>query len=120
MVEYAQRRLKPVEGGRPHRYELHLSGAENDAIKARAERHCVTLQRYLVESALGAPTISTKTVLRELASIRRIVSGQAVNINQIAHSANVGGHPEPAELEAIRVAIEEQLRLLHEHFGSES
>jgi hypothetical protein len=106
-----------VEGGRPHRYELHLSDAENEAIKDRARQHCVTLQRYLVESALGAPTISSKTVLRELSGIRRIVSGEANNINQIAHAANVGSMPEPEELDAIRVAVEEQLRLLQEQFG---
>jgi hypothetical protein len=115
--ETVRRRQAKVKGGRPVKYDVRVSVEQAEQLAARAETEGVTVPKLLVDTTLGTPPVEAKTVLRELAGVRRIVAGEAVNINQIAHAANVGGMPEPDELEGIRAALDRQNELLTERFG---
>jgi hypothetical protein len=96
-----------VEGGRQRVMKLRLTDAEWDALAARAERAKVSMQRFLVETALtGARVVSApQSLIAELAAIRRLLGLLGNNVNQIARALNSGGHPDAgaaATLEAVR------------------
>ncbi len=115
--ETVRRRQVKIKGGRVVRYDVRVTPEVHQELQDRANTEGVSIPKLLVDTTLGTPPVEAKTVLRELAGVRRIVSGEAVNLNQIAHAANVGNMPEPEELDAVRAAIERQNELLTERFG---
>ena len=84
-----------------------LSEREATVLDARAERAGVSVQRFLLESALigNQQTVSERHALyRTLLAARRTVAGAANNLNQLARVANTTGRV-PAELDDVSDAI---------------
>jgi hypothetical protein len=84
-----------------------LSEREATVLSARAERAGVSVQRFLLESALigNEQTVSERHALyRTLLAARRTIAGAANNLNQLTRVANATGRA-PAELGEVAVAI---------------
>jgi mobilization protein NikA len=106
MVDHIQRpapaacrgaaRRHRVEGGRRHQVKVRFTEAELEAIIARAADAHVSVQRFMVGSALARrPQAAVPVQLAaEVASLRRLVANLANNINQIARRLNSGGAPD--------------------------
>jgi hypothetical protein len=93
-------RLRRQPGGRTHNVRLVLSDRELTVLTARAERAGVSVQRFLLESALigNQQTVTERHALyRTLLAARRTVAGVANNLNQLARVANTTGRL-PGEL----------------------
>ena len=100
-------RLRRQRGGRRHVVKVLLSEREATVLSARAGRAGVSVQRFLLESALigNEPTVSERHALyRTLLAARRTIAGAANNLNQLARVANTTGRV-PAELEDVAGAI---------------
>lgn len=85
-----------VVGGRHVSHRVKVTPEEEAQLQILAVEHRITVPRLLIESTLreSGPTASvTRDVLAELFAIRRLMSGAAVNINQIAKAANAGTMP---------------------------
>jgi hypothetical protein len=84
-------RMVTVTGGRHHIVKVRLSDRELGLLRERAERACVSLQRFLFEAALcgWAPQSAARRRATEDAERARIVlTGVANNVNQLAKWAN--------------------------------
>jgi hypothetical protein len=115
--ESGVRRQANVKGGRVVRYDVRVSEEQAEVLTTRALTEGVTVPKLLVDTTLGTPPVNDKATLRELASVRRIQSGVATNINQLAHVANAGGTVPAEELEALRAAVDQQNDMLAKRFG---
>jgi hypothetical protein len=100
---------------------VRLSPAEEAWIVPKAAAEGLSVQRFLVESALpgGRPSLLTRRALyREFFAARRDLHGACTNLNQLAHMGNqrrevptgVGGSA--AEVETAMVRLMELARLL--------
>jgi hypothetical protein len=101
-------RLRRQPGGRPRVVFVRLSEREATVLTARATRAGVSVQRFLLESALvgtGQTVTERHALYRTLLAARRTIAGAANNLNQVARVANATGHV-PAELGALAAAIE--------------
>ena len=101
-------RLRRQAGGRRHVVFLRLSEREATVLTARATRAGVSVQRFLLESALvgtGQTVTERHALYRTLLAARRTVAGAANNLNQLARVANATGRV-PAELGALTEALE--------------
>lgn len=97
-----------IEGGRKHQIKIRFTDAEYEAIAARAAEARVSVQRFLVDSALAQqhrPRRSAPAALiAELAALRRLTSNLANNMNQIARALNSGANPDariPATVDSV-------------------
>jgi hypothetical protein len=84
-------RLKRVAGGRRRAVLVRLSATEEEWLVPKAAALGISVQRLLVESAMGggpASVLARRTVYDELLAARRDVLGVAVNINQLARWGN--------------------------------
>jgi Bacterial mobilisation protein (MobC) len=85
-----------VEGGRRRELKIRFTEAELDAITARAADAHVSVQRFMVGSALARraqPAVPVQ-LAAEVASLKRLIANLANNINQIARRLNSGGAPD--------------------------
>jgi len=85
-----------VEGGRRHQVKVRFTEADLDAITARAADAHVSVQRFMVSSALARrlqPAVPVQ-LAAEVASLRRLVANLANNINQIARRLNSCAAPD--------------------------
>ncbi len=101
-------RLRRQPGGRRRVVFVRLSEREATVLATRAERAGVSVQRFLLESALtgNEQTVSERHALyRTLLAARRTVAGAANNLNQLARVANATGRV-PAELDRVAEAID--------------
>lgn len=86
-----------VEGGRQHQVKIRFTDAEYEAVAARAADARVSVQRFLVDSALTRrrpPPSAPSALAAELAGLRRLTANLANNVNQIARRLNVGADPD--------------------------
>jgi hypothetical protein len=99
-----------VEGGRHLALKIRFTEAELEAVTVRAADAHVSVQRFMVGSALARgsqPTFPVQ-VAAEVASLKRLIANLANNINQIARRLNSGGSPGadlPAALGSVRRAM---------------
>jgi len=87
-----------VPGGRAHSYRVKVTPEEKDRLAALAGEQQVSVPRLLVEAALtgGAETpTQRREAMAELFAIRRVLSNNAININQMAKAVNVDGEIRP-------------------------
>jgi hypothetical protein len=83
------RRQNSSPEGRHIRHVVKLTQSEADVIHEHAQAAGVTPARYLVQTALGnAPTGDRQVVIDLLLGIRRQITGEATNLNQLARAAN--------------------------------
>jgi uncharacterized protein (DUF1778 family) len=93
-------RRNRVQGGRPHSIKVRLTTEERAILVASAAEAQLSVQRFLLESAhpsrkpMKPATRPNTALMEELASIRRLVSNLANNMNQIARRLNAGGRPD--------------------------
>lgn len=92
MTERTGKRQPTVAGGRKNRVRVQLSDADLEVISARAAAEGLTVSHYLVRSALGAPPVSDRAVLIELAGVRQLIRSATGNLNQVAKAANSGSY----------------------------
>lgn len=92
MTERVGKRQPTVVGGRKNRVRVQLSDADLEAITARARAEGLTVSHYLVRAALGAPPVSDRAVLLELAGVRTLIRSATANLNQVAKAANSGSY----------------------------
>ena len=82
-----------VVGGRHTSHRVKVTPEEEAVLQRMAAEHHITVPRLLIESTLretGPIASVTRDLVAELFAIRRVMSGAAVNINQIARAANAG------------------------------
>ena len=117
-------RLRRRAGGRRRIVKVLLSPEEEAWVVPKAAAEGLSVQRFLVESALpgGRPSLLARRALyREFFAARRDLHGACTNLNQLAHLGNqrrevptgVGGSA--AEVEAAMVRLVELARLLVAH-----
>ncbi len=117
-------RLRRRTGGRRRIVKVLLSPEEEAWVVPKAAAEGLSVQRFLVESALpgGRPSLlARRTLYREFFAARRDLHGACTNLNQLAHIGNqrrevptgVGGSA--AEVEAAMVRLVELARLLAAH-----
>ncbi len=85
-------RLRRRPGGRQRVVGVRLSPEEEASIVPRAAAEGLSLQRFLVESALpeGRPSLLARRALcREFLAVARDFHGACVNLNQLTHMAHV-------------------------------
>ena len=100
-------RLRRQPGGRRHVVKVLLSDREATVLEARAERAGVSVQRFLLESALvgNRQTVTERHALyRTLLAARRTLVGLGNNLNQLARVANTSGRV-PGELGDVTDAL---------------
>lgn len=98
----ARRRRANVAGGRQHSHRVLVTPEEELRLLRLAAAQGVTVPRLLVESALAGDRETPsqrRAAMAELFAVRRLVSGIAVNVNQLARQANAT-HEVPAEAAA--------------------
>jgi hypothetical protein len=85
-------RLRRRAGGRQRVVGVRLSPEEEAWIVPRAAAEGLSVQRFLVESALpeGRPSLLARRALcREFLAVARDLHGACVNLNQLTHLAHV-------------------------------
>jgi hypothetical protein len=85
-------RLRRRPGGRQRVVGVRLSPEEEASIVPRAAAEGLSVQRFLVESALpeGRPSLLARRALcREFLAVARDFHGACVNLNQLTHLAHV-------------------------------
>ena len=85
-------RLRRRPGGRQRVVGVRLSPEEEAWIVPRAAAEGLSVQRFLVESALpeGRPSLLVRRALcREFLAVARDLHGACVNLNQLTHIAHV-------------------------------
>ncbi len=119
-------RLRRRPGGRQRVVGVRLSSEEEAWIVPRAAAEGLSLQRFLVESALpeGRPSLLARRALcREFLAVARDFHGACVNLNQLTHIAHVrrdvpsGADQVMAEVRAGGRRIVELAALLTAHGG---
>jgi hypothetical protein len=84
-------RMRRLPGGRRRVVFVRLSPEEEGWIVPRAAAEGLSVQRFLVESALpeGRPSLLARRALyREFFAARRDLHGACTNLNQLAHLGN--------------------------------
>lgn len=82
-----------VVGGRHASHRVKVTPEEEAQLQMLALEHRISVPRLLIESTLretGPIASVTRDLVAELFAIRRVMSGAAVNINQIAKASNAG------------------------------
>ena len=119
-------RLRRRPGGRQRVVGVRLSPEEEAWIVPRAAAEGLSVQRFLVESALpeGRPSLLARRALcREFLAVARDFHGACVNLNQLTHLAHVrrdipsGADEVMAEVRAGGRRIVELAALLSAHRG---
>ena len=121
--------MRRLAGGRKRVVFVRLSPDEEAWIVPKAAAEGLSVQRFLVESALpgGRPSLLARRALyREFFAARRDLHGACTNLNQLAHLGNqrrevptgVGGSA--AEVETAMLRLVELARLLVGHPKSSS
>jgi hypothetical protein len=119
-------RLRRRPGGRQRVIGVRLSPEEEAWILPRAAAEGLSVQRFLVESALpeGRPSLLARRALcREFLAVARDFHGACVNLNQLTHIAHVrrdapsGADEVVAEVRAEARRIVELAALLSAHRG---
>lgn len=83
------RRQNSSPQGRHVRHVVKLTAEEAGVIHERANEANVTPARYMVEAALGtAPAANPQVLIDLLLGIRRQITGETTNLNQLARAAN--------------------------------
>lgn len=90
-------RMRRREGGRGASVHLRLSGEEELWVRRRAAQVGLSVQRYLIESAMGGGhdrLRAQRQLLEEFLAARRDLRGASRNLNQLTRLAHVtGGRP---------------------------
>jgi len=84
-------RMATVTGGRHNVVKVRLSDRELGLLRARAERACVSLQRFLFEAAMSgsaAQSAERRRATEDAERARIVLTGVANNVNQLAKWAN--------------------------------
>lgn len=83
-----------VPGGRPHSYRVKVTPEERSRLDQLAAEQQVSVPRLMVESTLSGgsetPT-QRREAMAELFAIRRVLSNNAINVNQMAKAVNIDG-----------------------------
>lgn len=75
---------------------VRLTPDELADLQGKADAAGLSVPRYLFDAATGStPAPDRRVVVTELFAVRRQVQGIAANVNQLAHSANVGATLDP-------------------------
>ena len=83
--------MATVTGGRHNVVKVRLSDRELGQLRERAERACVSLQRFLFEAAMSgsaAQSAERRQAAGDAQRARIVLTGVANNINQLAKWAN--------------------------------
>lgn len=119
---FGRRRRRNHPGGRDSRIVLKVSPAEDAELRNRAEDAGMTVQRLLVTGALSPTTAGPVNHAEKVAAwkdatdIRNLLSGIAVNMNQIARHAN-SERAVPADFEAAVDAVHRASDRVCDAFG---
>ncbi|PZT97269.1 MAG: plasmid mobilization relaxosome protein MobC [Gordonia sp. (in: high G+C Gram-positive bacteria)] len=119
---FGRRRRRNHPGGRDERIVLKVSPAEDSELRARAEDAGMTVQRLLVTGALSPATAvpvnhaEKVAAWKDVTEIRNLLSGIAVNMNQIARHAN-SEREVPADFEAAVDAVARASDRVRDAFG---
>lgn len=82
---------KNEPGGRSIRHVVRVTPQQEKLLQVKANALSVTVSRLLLEAALGStPAVKNTVMLGELSGIRRQISGEATNLNQLVRDANSG------------------------------
>ena len=84
-------RMATVTGGRHNVVKVRLSDRELGQLTERAERACVSLQRFLFEAAMSgsaAQSAQRRQAAGDAQRARIVLTGLANNVNQLAKWAN--------------------------------
>jgi hypothetical protein len=84
-------RMATVTGGRHNVVKVRLSDRELGLLRERAERACVSLQRFLFEAAMSgsaAQSAERRQAAGDAQRARIVLTGVANNVNQLAKWAN--------------------------------
>jgi hypothetical protein len=84
-------RMATVTGGRHNVVKVRLSDRELGQLQERAERACVSLQRFLFEAAMSGSAAQSAERRRATGDAQRariVLTGVANNVNQLAKWAN--------------------------------
>ena len=102
-----RRRRANVPGGRQHSHRVKVTPEEEARLDALAAEQQVSVPRLLVESALSGrsetPT-QRREAMAELFAIRRVLSNNAINVNQMAKAVNIDGEIRPEAAGYLREA----------------
>ena len=119
---FGRRRRRNHPGGRQERFVVKVSPVEEAELRNRADDAGMTVQRLLVTGALspagGAPVNHAEKVAgwKDATDIRNLLSGIAVNMNQIARHAN-SEREVPADFEAAVDAVHRASARVRDAFG---
>lgn len=99
-----RRRRRNHVGGRRLRIDVTVTESERAQLIEAADRAGVSVPRLMVSGALGAPKpvaghAEKVEAWKEATALRNLISGLAVNMNQIARHAN-SEHEVPPDFEA--------------------
>ena len=100
-------RMATVTGGRHNVVKVRLSDRELGQLKERAERACVSLQRFLFEAAMSgsaAQSAQRRQAAGDAQRARIVLTGVANNVNQLAKWANANSAL-PSHLEPILASV---------------
>jgi len=110
-------RMATVTGGRHNVVKVRLSDRELGRLKERAERACVSLQRFLFEAAMSgsaAQSAERRQAAGDAQRARIVLTGVANNVNQLAKWANAN-HVLP---DGFNDALDEVRRATRHHLGT--
>lgn len=116
MSEPTRKRQPNVPGGRKNRVRVQLSDQELAILEERAAAEGLTVSHFLVRAGLGAPPVSDRAVLLELAGVKRLVNTATSNLNQVARAANSGSYDADAHAGAV-ARIDRAAKMLNETLG---
>ena len=119
---FGRRRRRNHPGGRDARIVVRVNPVEDQELRNRADDAGMSVQRLMVTRALstngGGPVNHAEKIAawQEATEIRNLLSGIAVNMNQIARHANTEGEI-PADFAAAVLATRRASERVRDAFG---
>lgn len=121
---FGRRRRRNHPGGRQTKIEVKVSAAENDQLRAAADRAGVSVQRLMVTRALSAEATGGSVGRAELVAawqqaveMRNLLGALGNNMNQIARNANNTGQV-PADFAPALDAVKRASEKVRATFGA--
>ncbi|ATD72945.1 plasmid mobilization protein [Gordonia sp. 1D] len=121
-AEGPRRRRQNHPGGRTRKIEVKVTAVEEEQLRAAAEHAGMSVQRLMVARVLEAESVSPGGYAAKVAAwkkaneMRNLISGIAVNMNQIARYANTNGEI-PADFAAAVAATLRTCDRVRDAFG---
>ena len=76
----------PVVGGRPNRIRVQLTDEQHQALQQFSQIHQIGIPQILIEAYFHPSQMNPRTLMREVAGVRRILADEAESLQELARN----------------------------------